>query len=102
MKPAALTSNVRAMKDREHESLDIHEMERRVAAALVEIVDGPGEPQPVTLTLLAARSKLPRRRVREITDEWNLQTPSGDTYLLSSGSMARVRALCEGLEHDSD
>lgn len=90
------------MKDREHESLNIHEVERRVAVALIEIVDSPGDHQPITLTLLAARSKLPRRRVREVTDEWNLQTPSGDTYLLSSGSMARVRAVCEQLEHDAD
>jgi len=82
------------MKDREHEGLDIQEMERRVAVALIELVDGPGERQPITLKVLAARTNLPRHRVREITDEWNLQTVSGDEFWLRSGSLERARALC--------
>jgi hypothetical protein len=82
------------MKDREHEGLDIHEMERRVAAALIDLVDAPGERQRITPKLLSARTNLPQRRVREITDEWNLQTLSGDEYWLRSGSLERARALC--------
>ena len=90
------------MKDKEHEGLDIHEMERRVAVALIELVDGPGERQPVTLKLLSSRTNLPPRLVREIMDEWNLQTVSGDAYWLRSGSLERARALCEEPARDSD
>jgi hypothetical protein len=90
------------MKDREHEGLDIHEMERRVAVALIELVDGPGERQRITPKLLSARTNLPQRRVREITDEWNLQTLSGDVYWLRSGSLERARALCGGSAPGSD
>jgi hypothetical protein len=90
------------MKDREHEGLDIHEMERRVAGALIELVDGPGERQRITLKLLAARTNLPQRCVREIMDEWNLQTLSGDEYWLRSGSLERARALCGDPAPDAD
>jgi hypothetical protein len=82
------------MTEREHEQLDIHEMERRVAAALIELVDDPNERHRITPRLLAARSKLPLRRVREVTDDWNLQTISGDEYWLGPGSVERARALC--------
>jgi hypothetical protein len=82
------------MTDREHEQLDIHEMERRVAAALIELVDDPQKHHRITPRLLAARSKLPLKRVREVTDDWNLQTISGDEYWLGPGSVERARALC--------
>jgi hypothetical protein len=32
--------------------------------------------------------------VREVTDDWNLQTISGDEYWLGPGSVERARALC--------
>ncbi len=90
------------MKDREYEGLDIHEMERRVAAALIELVDAPGERRRITPKLLSARTNLPQRCVREITDEWNLQTLSGDEYWLRSGSLERARALCGDSASGSD
>lgn len=90
------------MKDREYESLDIHEMERRVAVALIELVDAPGERQRITPKLLSARTNLPLRRVREITDDWNLQTLSGDEYSLRAGSLERARALCGDSAPSSD
>jgi hypothetical protein len=83
------------MKNREHEQLDIHEMERRVASALIELVDDPKDRHRITAKLLAVRSKLPLHRVREVTDAWNLQTLSGDEYWLGPGSVERARELCE-------
>ena len=80
------------MESSTQELLDIHEMERRVAVALIELVDDPQERHRITPKLLAARSKLPLRRVREVTNEWNLQTLSGDEYWLSPGSMEQARA----------
>ena len=82
------------MDGREHEQLDIHEMERRVAVALIELVDDPRERHRITPRLLATRSNLPVRRVREVTDDWNLQTLSGDEYWLAPGSVEHARALC--------
>ena len=81
----------------EHEHLDIDEMERRVARALLALVDAPGERQAITAKLLASRSQLPLRRVREITDAWELRTLSGDELWLGSGSVARIRARLEEL-----
>jgi hypothetical protein len=75
-----------------HEELDIHEMERMVAAALIELVDDPRVHHRITPKLLALRSKLPLRRVREVTDEWNLQTLSGDEYWLGPDAIERARA----------
>jgi hypothetical protein len=61
------------MDGRGHEQLDIHEMERRVAAALIELVDDPRERHRITPKLLAARSKLPLRQVREVRRQWTLR-----------------------------
>jgi hypothetical protein len=83
------------MEGSAYEQLDIHEMERRVAVALVELVDDPHQHHRVTPRLLAARSKLPLRRVREVTNEWNLQTLSGDEYWLSPDSMEQARASAD-------
>lgn len=82
---------------REHEQLDIDEMERRVAHALLAAVDAPGERQAITAKLLAERSGLPLRRVREITDAWGLRTLSGDELWLGSGSVAHIRTRLEEL-----
>jgi hypothetical protein len=82
---------------REHEQLDIDEMERRVARALLAVVDAPGERQAISAKLLAQRTQLPLRRVREITDAWELRTLSGDELWLGSGSVGRVRARLEEL-----
>ena len=82
---------------REHEQLDIDEMERRVARALVDLVDAPGERQAITARLLAERSRLPLRRVREITDAWELRTLSGEELWLGSGTAARIRARLDEL-----
>jgi hypothetical protein len=92
---AAARSWCVSMDSRGHEQLDIHEMERRVAAALIELVDDPRERHRITPKLLAARSKLPLRQVREVTDEWNLQTLSGDEYWLSPGSVEHARTRAE-------
>jgi hypothetical protein len=87
---------VRRMNRREYEQLDIHEMERRVARALIELVDDPHERHRITLKLLAARSDLPLRRVREVTDAWHLQALSGDELWLVPGSVEAARKLCSG------
>jgi hypothetical protein len=87
------------MNGREHEQLDIHEMERRVAVALIELVDDPHEHHRITPKLLAARCKLPLRRVREVTEEWNLQTLSGDEYWLGPDPMQRARDRARALDH---
>ena len=86
-----------AKHSREHEQLDVDEMERRVARALLAIVDAPGERQAITPKLLAERCQLPLRRVREITEAWELRTLSGDELWLGTGSMARIRARLEEL-----
>jgi hypothetical protein len=88
------TRMVRAMNRQEYEQLDIHEMERRVAAALIDLVDDPKQQHRITLKLLATRSKLPLRRVREVTDTWNLQALSGDELWLGPGSVEAARGLC--------
>jgi len=86
---------VRAMNRKEYEQLDVHEIERMVARALLELVDDAHERQRITIKLLAARSKLPLHRVREVTDAWNLQALSGDELWLIPGTVERARALCE-------
>ena len=85
------------MQSREHEHLDIDEMERRVALALLELVDDARERQRITPKLLAARTRLPIRRIREVTDAWNLQTLSGDEYWLGPGSVEHVRQRADEL-----
>jgi hypothetical protein len=81
------------MSTKEHEQLDIHEMEHMVAQALIELVDAPGEQPGISARLLAARTKLPLHRVREVTDEWNLQTLSGDAFWLGPESLERARRV---------
>lgn len=83
--------------NREHEQLDIDEMERRVARALLDAVDAPGERQRISAKFLAESTQLPLRRVREITDAWELRTLSGDELWLGSGAVARIRARLEEL-----
>jgi hypothetical protein len=85
----------RPMSSREHEHLDIYEMERMVARALIALVDDRETHHRITPKLLASRSGLPLRRVREVTNEWNLQTLSGDEYWLGPGSVDRVRELLQ-------
>lgn len=89
------------MANREHESLDIHEIERKVAQALVDLVDDRRGRQVVTVKLLASRAGLPVRRVREVTDSWNLRTLSGEELFLAPGSVDRARDLVEGVEGDA-
>jgi hypothetical protein len=101
MNDRALPAGTSAQRD-EHKHLDIHEMERRVAAALVKLVDDPGERQRITPRLLARLTNLPLHRVREVTDGWNLQTLSGDEYWLGPGSVAHARELCAGRPLTSD
>jgi hypothetical protein len=84
------------VKDRAHEQLDIHEIERMVARALIEFVDDANERQRITAKRLAERTGLPLRRVREVTDAWNLQTLSGDELWLGPGSVERARACAYG------
>ena len=88
-------------QSREHEQLDIDEIERRVARALLAIVDAPGDRQPITAKLLAERTQLPVRRVREITEAWELRTLSGEELWLGSGSVTRIRARLEELNSPS-
>jgi hypothetical protein len=81
-----------SMKRDDYEQLDIFEMERLVAGALV---DDPHEQHAITLSLLATRSGLPKRRVREITEELGMQTISSDEYLLTPEIVERVREVLE-------
>jgi hypothetical protein len=81
------------MSSSQDEFLDIHEMERRVARALVALVDDRDTQHRITPKLLASRSGLSVRRVREVTNDWNLQTLSGDEYWLHPVLMEQVRAL---------
>lgn len=81
------------MSSKEHEQLDVYEMERMVAQALVDLVDAPGEQHRITARLLAARTKLPLYRVREVTDAWNLQTLSGDALWLGPDSLEHARQV---------
>lgn len=78
---------------RKQEPLDIHEMERRIAQAIVDLVDDAATQHRITLALLAARTKLSARRIREVTDEWNLQTLSGDEYWFALGMLDRIREV---------
>jgi hypothetical protein len=80
------------MHRKDHDQLDIHEMERLVARALLELVDDPAQP-PITFKLLVTRSELPKHRVREVIEEWGLRTVSGDEYLLSPAMVERVRSV---------
>jgi hypothetical protein len=86
---------VPAMNRQEYEQLDIHQMERMVARALLALVDDSREHQRITLKRLATRTQLPLHRVREVTDAWNLQALSGDELWLIPGTVERARALCE-------
>jgi hypothetical protein len=81
------------MSTREHEQLDVYEMEHMVAQALIELVDAPGEQRGISARTLSARTKLPLHRVREVTDDWNLQTISGDTFWLGPESLERARKV---------
>jgi hypothetical protein len=83
------------MSAKQHEQLDVYEMERMVAEALIALVDGPGAQQPISARLLATRTKLPLYRVREVTDAWDLQTLSGDAFWLGPESLARARKLLD-------
>jgi hypothetical protein len=78
---------------REHEQLDVDEMERMVARALVALVDQGRDQQPVSARLLAQRTKLPLHRVREVTDGWQLRTLSGDAFFLAPDVLERARRL---------
>ncbi len=82
------------MSSREHEALDIYEMERMVARALVELVDDRARPS-ISVKTLASRTGLPARRVREVTDAWNLRTLSGDELYLTPDAMDKARELAE-------
>lgn len=84
------------MTNREPEALDIHQMERMVAQALVDLVDDRSTRHSITVKALAARSGLPVRRVREVTDAWNLRTLSGEELFLAPGSVDRARDIVEG------
>lgn len=84
------------MNSREHEQLDIYEMERMVAVALIALIDDAREQHRITPKLLAQRTGLPLRRVREVTDEWNLQMISGDEYRFHPGSVEQIRARANG------
>jgi hypothetical protein len=81
------------MNRQDYEQLDIQEMERMVARALVHLVDDPHERHRITLKRLAAQTKLPLRRVREVTDAWNLHALSGDELWLGPGSVEAARTL---------
>lgn len=87
------------MSEREQD-LDIDEIERRVAQALVDLVDGPGEQPKITIKLLAARSKLSLRRVREVTNEWQLRTISGDELFLAPGTVDHARERARVLRRE--
>lgn len=78
------------MSEREQD-LDIDEMERRVAQALVDLIDDSREQHKITIKLLSERSKLSPRRVREITNEWQLRTISGDELFLAPGTVDHAR-----------
>lgn len=80
------------MQRKDHEQLDIHEMERMVAQALLGLIDDPRQP-PITFKLLVSRSGLPKHRVREVVEDWQLRAVSGDEYLLTPAMVERVRTL---------
>ena len=94
---ATFRVDVMSKPNYEHEQLDIDEMERRVARALLELVDASGERRAITARLLATRTQLPLRRVREITDAGELRTLSGDELWLGSGSVTHIRARLDQL-----
>ncbi|MFT3923336.1 MAG: hypothetical protein QM778_12450 [Myxococcales bacterium] len=80
------------MPRRDHEQLDIYEMERLVARAVVDLIDDPRAPA-ITFKGLVARTELPKHRVREVIDEWQLRTVSGDEYLLTPELVEHIRRL---------
>jgi hypothetical protein len=80
------------MPRKDHEQLDVYEMERIVAQALLELADDP-EQKPITFSLLVKRSDLPKHRVREVVDAWELRTVSGEEYLLTPALLERVRSV---------
>lgn len=73
------------------EEPDIDEVERRVAQALVDMVDDAREPQRITIKSLAQRGDVSIRQVREIVREWQLQTITGDELFLAPGSVDHAR-----------
>jgi len=77
----------------EHEQLDVNEMERMVAGALIALVDDRREQHRITLRLLSARTHLPLHRVREITEAWQLRTESGDSLFLAPDALEHARQL---------
>jgi hypothetical protein len=81
------------MKRDEYEQLDVFEVERILATTLIDLIDDPHEQHIITLALLTSRSGLPKRRVRELTEEWELRTMSGDEYMLTPELVERVREL---------
>jgi hypothetical protein len=78
---------------REHELLDVHEMERMVARALVELIEDRTTAHHISARVLAARTKLPLRRVREVVALWELRTVSGDALCLTAEAVAHARTL---------
>lgn len=84
------------MNAKSHEELDVQEMERMVARALMALLNAPGEPRSITLKALIEGTGLPKRRVREVVDGWGLRTVSGDAYLLTPHVMEQVEALLAG------
>ncbi len=80
------------MPRKDHEQLDIHEMERMVAQAMLGLIDDPDQP-PITFKLLVSRAGLPKHRVREVVEDWQLRPVSGDEYLLTPAVVERVREL---------
>lgn len=81
---------------RQHEQLDVNELERLLARTLVALVDAPREQLRISARLLAETSGIPLRRVREVLDEWQLQTVTGDALFLTPDVLEQVRALAQG------
>gem|GEM_PF-5549181 len=79
-----------AMAHKDDEQLDVEEMERMVARAVIDLLDAPGA-QPVTFRDLVRRTGLPKHRVREVVEEWQLRTLSGDEYLFTPESLEPIR-----------
>lgn len=74
------------MNRQEYEQLDIHEMERRVAAALIDLVDDPKQQHRITLKLLATRSKLPLHRVSSLAPDGGTSSDAGSGQGTDAGA----------------
>jgi len=78
---------------RERDQLDVFEIERMVARALVTLVEDRRAQHHISAKVLAEYTQLPLRRVREVIALWELRTVSGDALYLTAQSIEHARKL---------